>query len=130
MIKRLFLIIFTLFTVNLNLYSKEIIKNNFLDKEIYLGNKIGLSNFTNLKNLNNNFKIVKTRLEPNQFGFGSFLGYKINNNLNFEIGYENLGKAIKKSKFIKGYFKSKGITILSKINLNLNKNINLYTRFG
>lgn len=130
MIKKLFLIIITLFLINKNSYSKEIFKNNYLNNEIYFGTKIGLSNFLNLKNLNNKFKIINTKFKSNKLGYGSFLGYKINNNINIELGYDNLGKVFKKGKFINGYFKSKGITLSNKINYNISKNTNLYLKLG
>ncbi len=129
MIKKLFLIIITSFFINKNLYSKEIINNNF-NKKIYFGTKIGFSNFLNLKNLNNKFKIINTKFKSNKIGYGSFLGYKINNNFNIELGYENLGKVIKKGKFINGYFKSKGITLSNKINYNIYNNTNIYIKLG
>ncbi len=132
MINKLFLIIITLFSINKNLYAKEIISKNKLlnNNNIYLGGKIGISNFINTKNLSNNFKIIDTKIENNKIGFGNFLGYKINKIFNFEIGYENLGKILKKGKFINGFFKTKGITISNKINFNILNNIKLYTKIG
>ncbi len=133
MIKKILLIIITLFTINKNLYSKEITtKNYFLNynNNIYLGGKLGISNFMNLKYLDNNFKIINTKIEKNKLAFENFIGYKINKVFNLELGYQNLGKALKRGKFINGYFKTKGITLSNKINYNLSPKINIYSKIG
>ncbi len=128
MIHKILLILLTFFASNSGLYG---INHNFKYTNLYIGNQIGLSNYTNLKQLSNNLKYIKTNIKNNNLGYGNFLGYKINKNFNLELGYNNFGKVYKKSKFVSGFFITKGITLCNKFNYNIiNKTTNLYTKIG
>ncbi len=115
-------IFITLITIIL-IIGKTLAKEKETTNNIYIGNKIGLSKYKDLENIN-------IKKNNNQIGHGFFIGYKANKNLSFEIGYDWIGKIIKKKKFINKYFNSQGINISTKINYPLNEKLNLYTKIG
>ncbi len=96
--------------------------------EMYIGNKIGLSQYNDLEKINKKFQNINEY--NNELGTGLFIGYRTSKNLSFELGYDWLGKVEEKKKFSTTYFKAQGINFISKINLPINRNIDLYTRLG
>ncbi len=95
---------------------------------LYIGYKLGLSKYNDLEKINK--KLQKYNQYNNSNGKGFFIGYKANKNLSFEIGYDWLGKIKNKEKFNTYSLISQGINIISKINLPLNKNLDIYTKLG
>ncbi len=123
--KKIFItILVTIFLINA-IFAQE--KKN-INNEIYVGNKIGLSQYNDLEKINR--KLTYINKPNNELGTGFFIGCKTNKNLSFELGYDWLGKIKEKKKFNTIYFKTQGINLISKINLPINKNIDIYTKLG
>ncbi len=114
----------TIFLINAIFAQK---KQNISD-EMYIGNKIGLSQYNDLEKINKKFRNIDN--SNNELGTGIFIGYQNNKNLSFELGYDWLGKIEEKNKFSTTYFKTQGINLVSKIDLPINKDINIYTKLG
>ncbi len=122
--KILITILITTFLINTNFAQKK----NSIDYEMYIGNKIGWSQYNDLEKINNKFNnFYKFNYIK---GKGFFIGYKNNKYISFELGYDWLGKLIENKKFTNNFFDSQGINLSSKINLPINKKIDIYTKIG
>ncbi len=119
--------IFTTILITILILNITLAKKTKNINKIYIGNKIGWSKYKDLENINQTINKKENILTK---GNGIFLGYKINKNLSFELGYDWLGNLNQKKKFLINYFDSQGIYLLTKISYPINKKIDIYTRLG
>ncbi len=119
--------IFTTILISMLILNTTLAKKTKTINKIYIGNKIGWSKYKDLENID---KIISNKNNIFTKGNGIFLGYKINKNLSFELGYDWLGKLNQKKKFLIHYFNSQGIYLLTKISYPINKKLDIYTRIG
>ncbi len=114
----IFLIIIFLFN---SLFAQ---KKKFFHNSMYIGYKLGWSKYNDLEKINKKFQ------NNNKNGKGFFIGYKANKNLSFEFGYDLLGQIKEKKKFNTYLFKTQGLNLVSKINLPIFNNLDIYTKLG
>ncbi len=115
---------------NIKLKKKNIEKKEKSFKQFYIGNKTGLSRFSNLMFIDQEFKIDTGIINPNTITNGILAGYRFNKIFNVEIGYDWFDKSVLTGKFISGTLESKALGLLAKIDLPLFHNFKIYTRIG
>ncbi|QJC28597.1 OmpA family protein [Enterobacteriaceae endosymbiont of Plateumaris consimilis] len=123
--KKIVIIVFTVFIsfcYNINNVIANTVKNNW-----YLGSKIGWSQYDNLLGFSNT---EKNDSKVNKLGSGLFIGYKENNILNFELGYDWLGLVSHKQKNLINLFQAQGIQLSAKIICPIYGSLDFYSRLG
>ncbi|MGL9721684.1 porin OmpA [Symbiopectobacterium sp.] len=95
----------------------------------YVGGKLGASQFhdTGFDGINNN--PIKSKL-----GAGAFVGYQANQYLDFELGYDWLGRlkyaGSQNSATDSAAFKAQGVQLAAKLSYPVMQDLDVYTRLG
>ncbi|QJC28145.1 OmpA family protein [Enterobacteriaceae endosymbiont of Plateumaris braccata] len=123
--KKIVTIIFTVFIgfcYNINNVIADTIKNDW-----YLGSKIGWSQYDNLLGYSTKEQDDE---KVNKLGSGLFIGYKENEILNFELGYDWLGLVSYTEKNLTNLFKAQGVQLSAKMICPIYGGLDLYGRLG
>ncbi|MXP56143.1 porin OmpA [Pantoea sp. Mhis] len=97
----------------------------------YSGAKLSWSRYHDTLYYGNNYENNDGPTLKSQLGAGAFLGYKTKHRyLDFELGYDWLGRMAYKGDDVNGAFKAQGVQLTTKLNYPINSKLGVYTRLG